>query len=150
MSFDLETLYNLLPAIYRIRDLEQSGDVLPISDLRSNVDKDKPKLPLQALLKVIVEQVAIFEENLAQLYDDQFIETCAEWVIPYIGDLVGARGIYTPPGSGLSQRAEVANTLRYRRRKGTVAVLEELAANVTRWPAHAVEFFQRLVTTQYM
>ena len=29
------------------------------------------------------------EENLEQLYDDLFIETCADWVVPYIGDLIG-------------------------------------------------------------
>ena len=33
------------------------------------------------------------EENLAQLYDDQFIETCADWVVPYIGDLIGYRAL---------------------------------------------------------
>ena len=49
-----------------------------------------------------------------------------------------------------SPRAEVANTIRYRRRKGTVSVLEQLAADVTGWPAHAVEFFELLVATQYM
>ena len=49
-----------------------------------------------------------------------------------------------------SPRAEVANTIRYRRRKGTVSVLEQLAADVTGWPARAVEFFELLATTQYM
>ena len=49
-----------------------------------------------------------------------------------------------------SPRAEVANTIRFRRRKGTVSVLEQLAADVTGWPAHAVEFFELLVATQYM
>jgi hypothetical protein len=67
MSIDSEQLYNLLPAIYRIRDAERGE-------------------PLKALLAVIAEQAAVLEEDLAQLYDDQFIETCAEWVIPYIGD----------------------------------------------------------------
>ena len=85
MSFDREKLYNLLPAIYRIRDEERGK-------------------PLQALLSVIADEIAVLEEDLAQLYDDQFIETCAEWVVPYIGDLVGDRTphsvtakIRTPP-----------------------------------------------------
>src|SRR5262249_9932484 len=38
----------------------------------------------------------------------------------------------------------------FRRRKGTVLVLEQLARDVTGWGAHAVEFFQVLATTQYM
>ena len=49
-----------------------------------------------------------------------------------------------------SPRAEVANTIGYRRRKGTAAMLEQLARDVTDWPARAVEFFEQLATTQYM
>jgi hypothetical protein len=105
---------------------------------------------LRALLSLIAEQTAVLEEDLEQLYDDQFIETCAEWVVPYIGDLVGVRAPFAFPGAAFSQRAEVANTLAYRRRKGTASVLEQLARDVTGWPANVVEFFQRLATTQYM
>jgi hypothetical protein len=131
MSFDTQKLYELLPAIYRTRDVQQGG-------------------PLRALLDVIAGQTAVLEEDLAQLYDDQFIETCAPWVVPYIGDLVSARALHHQvPGIDTS-RALVANTIRHRRRKGTAAVLEELAGDVTRWPARAVEFFQILATTQFM
>jgi len=132
MSFGLEEkLYELLPSVYRIRDVEQSG-------------------PLKELLSVIAEQVALLEEDLAQLYDDQFIETCAQWVVPYIGDLIGARGLHALTTTTFSRRAQVANTLAYRRRKGTAAVLEQLARDATGWDARAVEFFQLLATTQYM
>ena len=126
-----ETLYNLLPAIYRVRDAEQAG-------------------PLQALMSVLAEQVTALEENLAQLYDDQFIETAADWVVPYIGDLIGYRGLYGVTPELTSPRAEVANTIAYRRRKGTAAMLEQLARDVTGWDARVVEFFERLATTQYM
>ncbi len=131
MNYDLEHLYALLPAIHRVRDAERGE-------------------PLRALISALAEQAMVLEESMAQLYDDQFVETCAEWVVPYIGDLVGARGLHAPAGSGFSERVQVANTLGYRRRKGTAAVLEQLARDVTGWNAHAVEFFQRLITTQYM
>jgi hypothetical protein len=49
-----------------------------------------------------------------------------------------------------SPRAEVADTIAFRRRKGTALMLEELAHDVTGWPAHAVEYFEQLATTQYM
>ena len=131
MSFDADTLYRLLPAIYRIRDAEQGG-------------------MLRELTRVIAEQVGVVQEDLDQLYDDQFIETCADWVVPYIGDLVGYRDLHhVAPGIGTA-RAEVTNTLRLRRRKGTAAALEELALDVSGWPAVVVEFFQRLATTQYL
>jgi hypothetical protein len=84
------------------------------------------------------------------MYDDQFIETCAPWVAPYIGDLVGYRTLHGVVPRVASPRAEVANTIGYRRRKGTVSVLEQLARDVTGWPARAVELFELLAATQYM
>src|SRR5262249_9692164 len=75
---------------------------------------------------------------------------CAPWAAAYIGDLVGYRTLHGVVPEVSSPRAEVANTIRFRRRKGTVSVLEQLAADVTGWPAHAVEFFELLVATQYM
>ena len=136
MSFDTERLYRLLPAIYRIRDIEQ-GDPTQGG-------------PLKALLAVIAEEIAGIEENLAQLYEDQFIETCAEWVVPYIGDLLEVRGLLTTQSGTSSQRAFVAHTLAYRRRKGTALGLEQLARDLTGWDAHVVEYFQLLEMTQSM
>lgn len=124
-----ERLYQLLPAIYRIRDAERGE-------------------PLRALLDLIETELQAVEGDIAALYDNWFVETCAEWVVPYLGDLLGARPL-RPIGSEASLRPYVANTLRYRRRKGTATVLEGLARDVTGWPAHAVEFFQLLETTQY-
>ena len=126
-----ERLYSLLPAVYRLRDAEQGE-------------------PLRALLAAFAQQFAALEENVEQLYDDQFIETCADWVAPYIGDLIGYRPLHGVAPKIASPRAEVANTIAYRRRKGTALMLEQLASDVTDWPAHAVEFFELLTTTQYM
>src|SRR6266699_5970874 len=153
MSFDADRLYALLPAIYRIRDADLAAqhqgqltvaEETELEQLRSNTQltinessrlaelEDKLQCgPLRALLKVVSEQVAVLEENLDQLYDDQFIETCAKWVVPYVGDLVGARGVFVFPNAQFSARAFVANTLSYRRRKGTAAILEQLARDVT-------------------
>lgn len=125
-----ERLYNLLPSIYRIRDHEQGE-------------------PLRALLSVLESELDVLERDTTGLYENWFIETCDAWVIPYLGDLLGVRGLRTVESSGLfSQRAYVANTLRYRRRKGTLAMLEDLARDVTGWAAHAVEGFELLGWTQ--
>lgn len=172
MSFDIEKLYALLPAVYRIRDIEvaeqmdnllTSAERAELEQLRSTpsltIDQqtrlkqleDKRQYgPLKALLSVIAEQSVVIGDNLDELYDDFFIETCAEWVVPYIGDLVGARGIAAFPGASFTERGFVANTMAYRRRKGTAAVLEQLARDVTDWDASVVEYFQLLATTQYM
>jgi len=130
-SLTAERLYTLLPAIYRLRD-DAEGE------------------PLRAMIGAFAREFAALEENADQLYDDQFIETCADWVAPYIGALIGYRPLHGVAPNVASPRAEVANTIRYRRRKGTALMLEQLAGDVTGWPARAVEFFELLATTQYM
>jgi hypothetical protein len=48
----------------------------------------------------------------------------------------------------LIPRRDVANTLRSRRRRGTLAILEQLAFDVAIWPARAVEFYDQLGRNQ--
>jgi len=138
VSFEAKTLFELLPAIHRIRDAE----IAQAEGLERG--------PLEELIAVFAEQVGIAQENLEQLYDDLFIETCADWVVAYIGDLIGYEPLHQVVPSLASPRAEVAHTIALRRRKGTALVLEQLARDVTGWDARAVEYFQRLGTTQYM
>ncbi|MBN8712746.1 MAG: hypothetical protein J0H50_02055 [Xanthomonadales bacterium] len=128
MSLDAQALFALLPAVYRTRDAGEGG-------------------PLQALFEVIASQSAIVEENIEQLYDDQFIETCMPWVIPYLGDLLGYRPVFQT-AAGTDSRAEVANTIGYRRRKGTPIALQQVAADVSGQAVVVVEEFRRLITTQ--
>jgi hypothetical protein len=125
-----ERLYKLLPGFHRVRDADQGE-------------------PLRALLAVIEGELERIEGDTSVLYDNWFIETCDEWVVPYIGDLLGVRPIRAVESAGVSARAYVANTIAYRRRKGTAVVLEQLARDVTGWPARAVEFFTRLATAQH-
>ena len=172
MSFAADALFDLLPAIHRIRDIELAlseplltpPEIAELAALEAKappltraeqqtltgLKEKRERGPLASLLAVIAEQAAALEEDLDQLYDDQFIETCAEWVAPYIGDLIGYRTLHGVVPGVASPRAEVANTIRFRRRKGTAAMLEQLARDVTGWPARAVEFFERLGWTQYM
>jgi len=128
-----DRLYGLLPAVHRVRDEAQGR-------------------PLRALFGVIAEQFAVVEDDIQQLYDDWFIETCREWVIPYIGELVGFEPGADLPGGAptgvLFPRAQVASTIGDRRRRGTLAVLEKLARDATGLPARAVEFSRGLAATQ--
>ncbi len=103
---------------------------------------------------MIADQVAVLEEDLAQLYDDQFIETCAEWVIPYIGDLIGFRGIKIPEGLkmpediAISPRAQVANTISSRKKKGTFSNIAKVVRDSTGWDCSVIEYFKLLAMTQ--
>ncbi len=137
-------MYELLPVVYRQRDVEMGQ-------------------PLRALLAVISEQVNVVEANIQQLYDNWFIETCEDWVVPYIADLIGYRAVHEAGEPGalttaegqlrnkfLVPRREVANTIGNRRRKGTLALLEMLARDVAGWPASIVEFYKLLGWTQHI
>lgn len=148
-----DRLYELMPALYRERDAERG-------------------YPLRALLDIIQSQVDLVERDIGQLWDDFFIETCRPWVTPYIGDLVSNRLLFDSsrtqaaataerlfpdltgpslrPPFAVRTRADVAKTVYYRRRKSTLPMLEELARDVTGWPAHAVEFFELLAWTQHL
>ena len=140
MSVTTEELYALLPAVYRLRDAELGH-------------------PLRGLVAILAEQAEAVDADIERLYDNWFIETADRWAVPYIGDLLRVGTLATAAIEGepglsalprrFSQRAYVANTLGYRRRKGTVAVLEQVAFDVTGWRARAVEFFQLLAATQY-
>ncbi|WP_321963652.1 hypothetical protein [Paraburkholderia sp. J7] len=153
MNDDPDFLYERVPVVYRLRDADQG-------------------YPLRALLRIVAEQAAVIERDIDGLYENWFIETCDDWVVPYLGALIG----YAPlagahaadlPGNGCgcgcdcggesgaptasplpSARREVANTIRYRRRKGTLGVLDAIAVAVGGWPAQAVEFYRRLALTQ--
>jgi hypothetical protein len=124
-----ERLYPLLPAVYRITD----------HDLGE---------PLRALLGVLEEPYRAVEDDIRALYDDWFVETCAPWLVPYVGDLVGVRDTLDPNGVIPTVRARVANALAYAHRKGPAWVLAHAARDVTGWPARAVEYFQLLGQTQ--
>ena len=131
-----DRLYDLLPAYHRMRDVDEGR-------------------PLQALLRLIGREAQVVEDDLLALYDGWFIETCADWLVPYIGELVA----FTPAAAAgdpanldvsdprsrlkvLIPRRAVANAIEHRRRKGTLALLEELARDSAGWPARAVEWFR--------
>lgn len=143
MSRDPDRLFNLLPQHVRRRDAEAGG-------------------PLRALLAVLGEQVDVVATSIEDLYDDWFIETCAHWAVPYIGDLVGYRALrgYDDTGGAaakagdlgvatrLSPRRDVAATVALRQSKGTLALLGDIAALTADWPARPVEFGPLLAGTQ--
>jgi hypothetical protein len=130
MSITPDGLYGLLPAAYRSADTVAGGTI-------------------RALLEVLAAQFDALDADLVEMEEGWFIETCPSYVVPYIGELVGehllaeVEGVATP-------RARIANTIGYRRRKGTVAVLEALARDTTGWPTRAVEYFRLLQADQHL
>ena len=124
-------LWNLLPAAYRAADsetLDAAG-------------------PLRELLARIGASMAVVRRSIDRLWEDQSIETCDSWVIPYLAELLATNLV--PSMDARGQRLDVANTIYYRRRKGTVALLEQLAHDVTGYEARVIEFFRRLARNRH-
>ncbi|MBK9014735.1 MAG: hypothetical protein IPM82_12005 [Saprospiraceae bacterium] len=90
MTFDLQS-YDLLPVLYRLRDSELAEQLSG-----SNANEEELYGPRRRSCPLLLNRSGV-GENLDQLYDDQFIETCSEWVVFYIGNLV-VRGFVEFPG----------------------------------------------------
>jgi hypothetical protein len=123
-------LFERLPVLYRTRDTDPS---------RAG--------QFEAFIGLMDEILRGIDADIDQLYHDQFIETCADWMVPYIGDLLGVTPL---KGDPFTIRADTARTVALRRRRGTLGAMESLAFNLTGWAAHAVELRERLVWNQHL
>ncbi|MGD1865947.1 MAG: hypothetical protein ACFB0D_15465 [Phormidesmis sp.] len=123
-------LYDRLPQIYHVRDSEQS--------------------PPGQLQHYLASGETVFGEihaNIESLYHDLFIDTCDEWVIPYIGDLLGTSHL---KGDPRTLRADVSDTISLRRRKGTLGAIERLTYNLTGWGVHSIELRENMRWNQHL
>lgn len=123
-------LFDRLPEIYRTRDAEQS-----------------PPDQLRAYLAAVEYVFGAVLDNIAQLYEDLFIDTCDDWAIHYLADLLGTSHL---KGDPRTLRADVADTIALRRRKGTLGAIERLAVNLTGWACRAVELRENLGWSQHL
>ncbi len=130
MSTPRKPLFERLPEIYRIRDTEQT-----------------PPGQLEAYLGALDSVFSPVRDDVETLYHNLFIEHCDDWVVPYIGDLLGTSHL---KGDPWTLRADVARTVRLRRRKGTLGAVESLAHAMSGWAAHAVEMRERLGWNQHL
>lgn len=130
MSSVRNSLYQRLPEIYHLRDAAQA-----------------PPQQLQAYLDILDQINANVRDNIEALYHDLFIDTCDDWVIPYIADLLGTSHL---SGDARDLRADVARTIYHRRRKGTLGAIESLTYALSGWAAHTVELRDRLVWSQHL
>jgi hypothetical protein len=129
-TYFTEKIWELIPAFYR----DEDGLA------------DNPGV-LRAMVHIIGQQAALLRRDTDRLWEDGFIEDCDDWAVPYIGDLVGTRMVSALDKRG--RRVDVAKTIYYRRRKGTLRVLEELISDITGWEGKATEQFRRLARAQH-
>ncbi len=92
-------LWDRVPGIYRELDAEV-GDVH------------------RAIMRAFGSQFAVARRSQDRLWDDMYVELADDWAIPYIAEQVATRHV-----SALyprARRADVAKTIYYRHRKGTL------------------------------
>jgi hypothetical protein len=124
-----ERLWDWLPAIHRELDALEGGG------------------SLEALMRAIGSQAAQAKRSQDRLWDDMFVELADDWAVPYIAELVATRLVSAL--NPRARRADVAKTIYYRRRKGTLAVLEQLVADMSGWDGKVVEQFRRLARMRH-
>jgi hypothetical protein len=121
-------LFERLPELYRVEDER----VAPANQLRS-------------LLELVEEAFGAVHESVESLYHDLFVETCDDWVIPYIADLLGTSHL---EGDPVTIRRDVADTIGWRRRKGTLGVVTDVTRKLTGWGVHAAELLEDVAWSQ--
>ncbi len=120
-------LKQLVPGIYRSRD---------------GLDSDKP---LESLLAVLDGELAKLDAAITQLGDDHFAERASEEALLLIAELIGAKLLHDDLQTN---RAVVARTLHWRRRKGTLRTIEEVLSLTSGWTAELDEAFRSLMHHQ--
>lgn len=125
-----EKLWDWIPGVYRNADAEGPNPHV-----------------LQAIIQAIAEQAAVARRSIDRLWENQSIEFCDDAIVPYIGDLVATRLV--PALGARARRVDVARTIYYRRRAGTITVLEQLILDMAGWDGAVVEAFRRLGRTRH-
>lgn len=131
-QFYAEKMWELIPGVYRHED---------------GLDTNPNPGVLRAIIEVMAEQAAVLRRSQDRLWEDQFIEWCNDWAVPYIGDLLSTRLLSALNKRG--RRIDVAKTIYYRRRKGMPQILEELISDISGWDGKLVEAFKRLVRARH-
>ncbi|MFL4470105.1 hypothetical protein ACERZ8_09580 [Tateyamaria armeniaca] len=121
-----EKLWALVPEVYRNEDT--SG-------------------VYRQLIALIATDAVDVRRSIDRLWEDQHIETCDDWAVPYIGALVGTRLVSAQDRR--ARRADVGNTVRFRRRRGTPALLDTLARALSGWDVVLEEGFRQLARNRH-
>jgi hypothetical protein len=92
---------------------------------------------LEALLGVLASVYGELRDGISRLYDDLFLETCREDLVPYVAAGLNINGVTLGPGPFRMPRSWVGHAVEYRRSKGTLVTLTRACAAATGWGARA-------------
>lgn len=124
---EARALAELIPAVYFARD-------------EANSDR-----PFLRLIAALAEPLTELSAAIDALHADHFVETASDAALPLLATLVDTP-IYREEAP--TNRAVIANMVRWLRRRGTVATLEEVIAASSGWSAEVEEAFRSIQITQ--
>ena len=127
MTAAYHRLIRLIPGLYRSRDALLPGQ------------------PLDRLLGILGDELDELADAVAALGDDHFVERASADALPLLAELYGARLLDSDPRVN---RSVVARSVAWRRRRGTLAMLEEALRLTTGWSVEVDEAFRSLLQTQ--
>ncbi|MEZ4293406.1 MAG: hypothetical protein R3B70_00395 [Polyangiaceae bacterium] len=134
-----DLLYSHLPALYRIVDMAEGAREPLREEAPPGVEE------LYKFLRVLAAPIARTRQNVEELHADLFIDKSADWVLPYLADMIGMRLVFP---DAASNRRDVRGTVGWRRRKGTPAMLEEMASDLSGQMAVTREGWKRILLAQ--
>ncbi len=126
-----DALYDILPAVYRTRDT--SGDLQRYLSGAGDL--------LDAVLATLRQRMA---DNFPDQPFDPLDPACQRWLLPYFAALVDAQ-LLAPTADG--QRDEIANAVRWRQGKGTLATIDSVFESLGQTEAVTQEGWRRVATT---
>ncbi|GAA6179502.1 hypothetical protein NBRC116594_09400 [Shimia sp. NS0008-38b] len=111
-----QLLYDALPAHLKANDAKAAGAV--------------PSGPqdLRTLVDILAAPLAALRQSLEEMHGDLFVDTAGDSILPLLADSIGLQLVF---GSAEANRRDLAGSVGLRRRKGTPAMLEELARTLS-------------------
>lgn len=112
LAYTAALLYQHLPAHLKLRDERAAGAIPPgDQELRTMVD-------------ILASPLAVLRQSVEELQSDFFVDTAGDAMLPLLGDSIGLRLVFS---TAEANRRDLAGAVARRRRKGTPAMLEEMA-----------------------
>ena len=135
------------PAPQQLAELSPAGAALArlVPSVYLSRNDAVPGRPLLSLLDVVADHLSALQQAATTLLDDRFVERASPTALRLLADLVGARLTGDDPRM---HRAVVARTLHWRRRKGTLATLEDVLTDTSGWSAEVDEAYRSLLLDQ--
>jgi hypothetical protein len=135
-----DRLYKLLPELYRLRDFND-----PVNEPKKWKQTEPGLEELYRFLYVVAAPLAEVRQSIDELHANLFVDTSADWALPYLAELVDLTLIFP---EARANRRDLRSAVAFRRRKGTPDTLERLGNELSERIVATQEGFKLLLVSQ--